>query len=358
MSRKQFQEVQPQPRHRLMRHLRAVRAALAPTHPAGARLEVSAATPTGTSKRWQMLLEQDRDLTIVHGSIPAVAAAARRGADLRLYMSTDTYGTDYEEVMNFKQTLWRAYPDGDRFSGLGPFLSSVHHGRDIDVPYLSLFNYDTCHTALETPTHSLLKVKLDGTVLNESNYVAPANYNVYRWFVRDRYRVVYEHDAHGLPVSGDKEELKACVRAGQTIRVGVWQLSGLCCCVENDAGVPELSYFETTQPFIPVANPASESFFGREGHAGEVNLACDPVIVPAPTRTWPLNFSEGVDVTSLVPSTSGTIVVFTGTAITAASPKMSQGGAGDGGRESLSSIFPSFRRRVVRRAMRWMVADD
>lgn len=356
VGQQQFQE-QPQ-RHRL----RVIRAALVSTRPADPpRLQVSdnvvsAATPADTNNKWQMLLEQNRDLSVVHGSIAAVAAAARRGADLRLYMSTDTYGVDYEEVMNFKQTLWRRHPDGDRFSGLGPFLSSVHHGQDIDAPYLSFFNYDTCRTALETPTHSLLKVTVDGCVLNESNYIAPANYEVYRWFVRDRYRVVYEHDAQGLAVSGDKEELKACVRAGQTIRVGVWQLSGLQRSAGNDAGAHEISYLETTQPFIPVANPASRSFFGRAGHAGEVNLACDLVIVPAPTSTWPLDFSEGLDVSSLVPSTSGTIVVFSGTAVAAASSRTQ--GAGGGDSESLSSIPPSFRRSVVRRAMRWMVADD
>ena len=121
------------------------------------------------------MLEQGRDMAVRSGSFAAVAAAVARGADLRLYMSTDTYGTFYEEVMNFKQTLCR--PDSARFSGLGPFLSSVHHGRDIEAPFASFFNYDTCRGALEGPTHSLVKWLPDGTKLDESNYnpQTPAN---------------------------------------------------------------------------------------------------------------------------------------------------------------------------------------
>ena len=100
---------------------------------------------------------------------------------------------------------------------------------------------------------------------------------------------VAANSASGAPVSGSKEELKECVRAGLTIRVGIWQLSGL----EEDeegegdsgsgsgsgsgGGPAELTFLETSQPFMPVAQEGSRSFFGREGAAGEVNLSCDPV---------------------------------------------------------------------------------
>eukprot|EP01045_Picozoa_sp_COSAG04_P017359 COSAG04_NODE_1530_length_6451_cov_2.039830_1_plen_341_part_00 len=281
-------------------HSRRQLAATALAEVAAAARQPAAPAPAGG--RWQTMLEQGRDMAVRSGSFAAVAAAVARGADLRLYMSTDTYGTFYEEVMNFKQTLCR--PDSERFSGLGPFLSSVHHGRDIEAPFASFFNYDTCRGALEGPTHSLIKWLPDGTKLDESNYdpQTPANYDVYRWFVRDRFRTVFEHDASGAVVSGSKEELKECVRAGLTIRVGIWQLSGL----EEDedeegdsgsgsgsssgsssgsdsaSGPAELTFLETSQPFMPVAHEGSRSFFGREGAAGEVNLSCDPVRPPPP----------------------------------------------------------------------------
>ena len=40
-----------------------------------------------------------------------------------------------------------------------------------------------------------------------------------------------------------------------------------------------------------------------QGFAGEVNLACDPAMLPAATPTWPLDFREGLSIASLVPAT-------------------------------------------------------
>ena len=37
---------------------------------------------------WTLALEQRTDLTPSHGSVSKLAAAVRRGADLRLYMTT------------------------------------------------------------------------------------------------------------------------------------------------------------------------------------------------------------------------------------------------------------------------------
>ena len=39
---------------------------------------------------WGLAFEQDSSLATVSGSAAAVAGAARRGADLRLYMTTET----------------------------------------------------------------------------------------------------------------------------------------------------------------------------------------------------------------------------------------------------------------------------
>ena len=59
----------------------------------------------------------------------------------------------------------------------------------------------------------------------------------------------------GAIVSGSKEALKECVRAGQTVRVGIHQLSGI---VQDDtSGPPDLCYIETHQSFIPAAGGTS-----------------------------------------------------------------------------------------------------
>lgn len=72
------------------------------------------------SSEWRLAFEQHSDLTTVSGSAAAVADAVRRGADLRLYMTTSTY----EETLYFQQTAcdrWRlAYEhdeQGNRVAG-------------------------------------------------------------------------------------------------------------------------------------------------------------------------------------------------------------------------------------------------
>ena len=49
---------------------------------------------------WTLALEQQTDLTSSHGAVSELAAGVRRGADLRLYMTTDRY----EETLYFQQT--------------------------------------------------------------------------------------------------------------------------------------------------------------------------------------------------------------------------------------------------------------
>jgi hypothetical protein len=76
--------------------------------------------------------------------------------------------------------------------------------------------------------------------------------------VRDRYRIVLETAADGATLSGSKDALKQCVRAGQTVRVGIHQLSGI---VQDDtSGPPDLCFIETHQPFIPTTGGGTSAF--------------------------------------------------------------------------------------------------
>ena len=75
---------------------------------------------------WQLALEQQADLTVSHGDLAELASVVRRGADLRLYMTTE----QYEETLYFQQTY---AGDGDAFAGLmSHHHSYVHRGQEIE----------------------------------------------------------------------------------------------------------------------------------------------------------------------------------------------------------------------------------
>lgn len=252
------------------------------------------------SHGWQLVLEQQADLSITQGSAADAAQMARRGADLRLYMTTDRY----EETIYFQQTY--SGPD-DAFAGLmSHHHGYVHHGDVVAQPNWSLFKYDT------SGTFSQIKWLWGDVALDESQTYP---YGIYRWFANDRWRLVYEHDAAGQAIDGDLMELKELIREGRTIQVGIRQLFGL---ADGRRDGPEhISYIDTMQPVV------------RGGH---VESNCDFVLVGAPT--WPFTWKDGVHLAMMLPSTNGEIACFL------AEP----------------GHLP-FERSVHRRAMRWMVAE-
>ena len=152
-----------------------------------------------------------------------------------------------------------------------------------------------------------------GDIARDESQAYP--YGIYRWFVCDRWRCVYEHDADGNRVAGNLDELMECVRWGRSVRLGVRQLFGL---AEDRIDGPEHTAFLTTmQPVI------------QHGH---VQSNCDLVAVGAPT--WPCEWSDGLHLATMLPSTSGEILCFL-----AAPGKL------------------PFKRATRRRAMQWLVAD-
>ena len=137
--------------------------------------------------QWELALEQCKDLGVIHGTIAATAEAVRQGADLRLFL----IARGYEETLYFQQTYAGA---GDAFAGLMTHHHSyAHRGSLAEQPYFSFFKYDT------SGTFSQVKWMLGNRTFDESQ---PYQYGVYRWYVCNRWRVVYEHDADGNRLSG------------------------------------------------------------------------------------------------------------------------------------------------------------
>ncbi len=249
---------------------------------------------------WRLALEQRADLTVSHGDLAELTSAVGRGADLRVYMTTD----QYEETLYFQQTY---AGDGEAFAGLmSHHHSYVHRGQEIEQPYISIFKYDA------SGTFSQLKWMWGDTALDESQAYP---YGIYRWFVCDRWRVVYEHDAAGNCICGSLEELREHVRHGCSIQVGIRQLFGLA--EDRTDGPAHVSFVTTMQPLV------------RDEH---VQSNCDLVVVGAPQ--WPFSWRDGVHVAMMLPSTSGEILCFLAT----------------------PGRLP-FSRTIRRRAMQWMVAE-
>ena len=253
---------------------------------------------------WTLAFEQRTDLSTAHGSAAAVADALRRGADLRLYMTTDRY----EETLYFQQTYVRLDgADDGGFAGLmSHHHSYTHRGGPAEQPYVSLFRYDT------SGRYEHLKWMVDNRTLDEGQAYA---YGTYRWFVCGRWRLAYAHDAECNPTAGSLDDLRQAVRAGRTIRVGVEQLFGMAS--DHAAGPAHLSFLTTLQLII---------------EDGQVLSNCDFALVGAPT--WPIAWADGVHLAMLRPSTSGEITCY-----------LTPPGA------------LHFRRSTPRRAMRWLVAE-
>ena len=253
------------------------------------------------SNDWMLTLEQQTDLSITHGSIETLADAVRRGADLRLYMTTDRY----EETIYFQQTY---AGDGEALAGLmSHHHGYVHHGKDVAQPNMSVFKYDI------SGTFSQMKWLWGDVALDESQTYP---YGVYRWFVCDRWRTVYEHDADGNRIDGNLEELKEYIRTGRSIQVSIRQLFGLA--DDRTDGPAHISYLDTMQPLI------------QDGHC---QSNCDLVVVGAPV--WPFTWRDGLHIALIKPSTSGEMLCF-----------LAEPGK-----------LP-FTRMIRRRAMKWMVAEQ
>jgi len=249
---------------------------------------------------WTLALEQQRDLTVSSGDTHTLAAAVRRGADLHLHVTTDSY----EETLCFQQTIGGP---GDAFAG----IMSHHHSftendLDSDSPSVSILRYDA------GGTYGHVKCFSDNTCVEVDR---PAPYDVYQWWINDHWQTVYENDDQGHPVSGDLEELKRSVRSGESVRLGVRDLFGLVEDVRPSHST--ISFGSTMQTLI------------RNGH---IQATSDVMAIGKPS--WPIRWADGLHIATIRASTSGEMVCFV------ASPDDMR-----------------FRRILRRRSMIWMVPD-
>ena len=249
---------------------------------------------------WKLGLEQTGAMGIVDGTRADMAAAVRRGADLRLFL----VARGYEETLYFQQTYAGV---GEEFAGLMTHHHShTHRGQTLDEPYLSFFKYDSLGE------FSHVKWMSGTRVLQEPQ---PYQYGTYRWYVCDRWRVVYQHDKNGNVVAGDLEEMKDLVRQGRSLKVGVenfFDLSDV-----PSQGPPHICFLTVMQPLI-------------EG--GHVGANCDFVLRGAPR--WPWSWQDEITLGMVWPWSSGEIIghwVVPGK--------------------------PPFRRQTFRCGMQWLVAD-
>jgi len=271
---------------------------IADTKPTGSvRKHLAVVDAVGSD--WALALAQQQDLTVSSGDAHILAAKVRRGADLHLYVTTESY----EETICFQQTIGGP---GDAFAGiLNHHHSFTENDVESDTPSVSVLRYDT------GGTYGHVKCFSDNSCV-EVDRQAP--YQVYQWRINDRWRKVYENDDQGRWVSGDLEELKRSVRRGETVRLGVRDLFGL---VEDERpSAPAISFGTTMQTLI------------RNGH---IQAASDVMAIGKPI--WPIRWAHGLHIARMRASTSGELVCFV------ASPDEMR-----------------FRRILRRRPMVWMVA--
>ena len=197
--------------------------------------------------RWVCAYELDRRRERVTGETTDLAAAVRRGADVRIYTSfdwLDHMGPEHPDQGEVEETIdlrvvyllqdgWVAaltplrYPaDAGLGFGREPSLSFFMYNQSgqfgIARPY-----FDRSLARSELPLefgrcYHLIDWHDRGTCSPSHNAVY--EFNCYRWLVRDDWREVLSHDASGEVVSGSLQALVEAFRMGSSVKVAVRDL--------------------------------------------------------------------------------------------------------------------------------------
>lgn len=203
---------------------------------------------------WKSVYQLDASRRVTSGSEKALAAAIRRGADLRIgtefknneHIDTDSDSAELiQEVAEFAGTYliedrWVAgimtlrqpisLPDG---FGSRPSMSFFLYNQDgrqaIARPYLDGGEVTAEPGRSELNDHSSMPKfhPLDnwdkGTNAPSSNFIY--DFDLFNYLVRDDWEEVLAHTAEGKVLSGSAEELGRQVAAGKEVKVAV---RGLC----------------------------------------------------------------------------------------------------------------------------------
>ena len=209
---------------------------------------------------WRCVQVLDRERRLVSGSAEALAAAVRRGADLRVFTEfrhsehIDTRSTDnqvVQEVTDFRVTYlvedrWTAgiitlrqpieLPAG---FGPRPSMSFFMHNQDgsqaIARPYLDgqpaagergVSPLDN-HSAM--PKYHQFDAWDQGTNAPSSNFAY--DFETFRFWVCDNWEEVFSHSEEGDVLSGQLDRLTEAFAQGREVKVGI---RGLCADMGTD----------------------------------------------------------------------------------------------------------------------------
>lgn len=237
---------------------------------------------------WNSLLELDSGRQVVAGSPERLAAAIRRGADLRIGTAfrhnehIDVSSSNPElirEVMDFRvvyllEDRWVAGIQNLRMpvslpDGFGPrpsmsfFLYNQDGQQGIARPYLDGIpaTAERGRSAVdphpEMPRYHELASWDAGTNAPSSTFIYDFEY--FRYFVRENWREVFAHDAEGNPHRGSLDDLVEAFQAGCEVKIAV---SGLCDDLKENPVDHEVFvhlgacyYYTETKQLMASANP-------------------------------------------------------------------------------------------------------
>jgi hypothetical protein len=203
--------------------------------------------------RWKKVLELDRDRRICCGNVEDLAAAIRRGADLRI-LTEFLHGehidpaSDSDEIVREVCDFQITYLLDDRWTagimqlrqpvslpaGFGdrPSMSFFLYNQDgeqgIGRPFLDGSDADSKLQGSRVPDHPEMPKYHQHDNL-DSNTNAPSHnfiydFETFRYFVRDDWQQVLEHDAAGSVISGSVEQLARAFAAGRQVKLALRNL--------------------------------------------------------------------------------------------------------------------------------------
>ena len=222
------------------------------------------------NSRWKCVYSLDTTRSLISGSESELAAAIRRGADLRIYTEfrhdehidpTSHNSEVVQEVADFRVTYLMA----DRWSagimtlrqpirppdGFGPrpsmsfFLYNQNGLQAIARPYLDGHSANSMLSAALIDDHRS-NPKLHQFDMWDNNTNAPSgnfiyDFNVFRFCVNDEWVEVLSHSADGTILSGSLDVLREEFAKGREVKVGI---GSLCSDLASDcAGVIEHEVF-------------------------------------------------------------------------------------------------------------------